>query len=279
VEKPLEFKNFAVNNRKYYTADLKLAKNGYNTGHTHDFYEFIVVIKGEFREFNDEENILLTKRSVHFIHPDNKHYFVATNQYNTNILRNIAIQKEFFEDCMNELNQELTENIFQYFELDEINFQSYKYKTEQLLKLNHDEDANLYLVKNILSDLFIFSFLNKNNRHNIPEWLQRVYLEIQQDKNYIEGLSRLVGLSGKSQEHLTREFKRYYGITPSEHINSIRLQEAAYMLRTSQEKIIDIIYECGFQNVSYFNRLFKEKYGIKPREYRDSNKNIFYTSI
>ncbi len=67
MHKPLEFKNFAVNNRKYYTADFNLRKDEYNLPHTHDFYEFIVVRQGEFHEQVNGEMLILPVCSVHFL--------------------------------------------------------------------------------------------------------------------------------------------------------------------------------------------------------------------
>jgi AraC-like DNA-binding protein len=40
------------------------------------------------------------------------------------------------------------------------------------------------------------------------------------------------------------------------------------MIKNTSERIINIALECGFNNISYFNRSFKKKYGISPTEYR-----------
>ena len=40
------------------------------------------------------------------------------------------------------------------------------------------------------------------------------------------------------------------------------------MLGESQESILEIAQQCGFDNLSYFNRLFKRKYGVTPRQIR-----------
>lgn len=256
-------------------ADLELRKEGHNDGHTHDFYEFFLILQGEFEERINGKSILLGKRQMHVLRPEDCHYLVCTNRYEKNILRNIAVEKEYFEKCLKEMGIEKSEVLFNSFELDEIAFANYKVKTNLLIESTYNEDTNHFLFQNIFSDLLICGLLQKKKSPDMPKWLEYAYVEIGKNKDYVEGLSKLIELSGKSQEHFTREFKKYYKITPSDYINHLRLQEAASLLHTCDEKIIDIMYQCGFNNLAYFNRLFKARYGIPPREYRATHKNIF----
>ena len=53
-----------------------------------------------------------------------------------------------------------------------------------------------------------------------------------------------------------------------EYINTLRIEKAKKMLSTTNEKIIDIMFECGFENQSSFNRVFLEIVGDSPRDYR-----------
>ena len=48
----------------------------------------------------------------------------------------------------------------------------------------------------------------------------------------------------------------------------LRLQKAEELLRTAPGKVIDVAIECGFDNISYFNRAFKTHYGVSPTEYK-----------
>ncbi|MHC1747254.1 MAG: helix-turn-helix domain-containing protein [Cellulosilyticaceae bacterium] len=275
MNKALQFKDFAKNNRKYYIADLELQKNDHTYAHTHDFYEFFIVMKGEFEEHHNEDNLILEKRHVHVIKPQDSHYLVSTNNYDKNILRNIAIEKEYFEQCLDRVGVDNYETLFDSFKLDDVTYLNCKSKTDSILQLTGSEQTNHFIFKSIFSDILICGLVQKNNNYHIPKWLKTAYIEIGQNKNYVEGLDKFISISGKSQEHLTREFKKYYSITPSDYINNLRLQEVTNMLRTCDSKIIDIVYTCGFNNISYFNRLFKLRYGLSPREYRDMNKKIF----
>lgn len=71
-----------------------------------------------------------------------------------------------------------------------------------------------------------------------------------------------------SQSHFMKFFKSCTGVSFIEYLNDYRLLVAARMLKSTTLAIIDIASDCGFDNISYFNRKFKAKYGMTPREYR-----------
>ena len=66
---------------------------------------------------------------------------------------------------------------------------------------------------------------------------------------------------------LFRKIKATTNQTPSELIRNYRLKYAARLLEKKFGNIAEITYEVGFNNLSYFAKCFKEKYGILPSEY------------
>lgn len=81
-------------------------------------------------------------------------------------------------------------------------------------------------------------------------------------------LAELAGLAGMSPVSFSRFFRQSTGRTLSEFIVDIRLGYAARMLVDSSKNISEICYECGFNNLSNFNRSFKAKRHHTPREFR-----------
>ena len=79
---------------------------------------------------------------------------------------------------------------------------------------------------------------------------------------------------GFNEKYLGRIFKRYTGLSFSEYRNKARLKEAAYLLKNSSLKIIDISLSAGYESVSYFNRKFFSEYGVTPSEYREKFRHI-----
>lgn len=101
-----------------------------------------------------------------------------------------------------------------------------------------------------------------------PEWLTRVVERMQGRAECAEGLPRMVELACCSQEHLTREFRRYFGVTPTQFINRQRLNHAAHDLRKNRSDIQQIALTCGFDNLSHFYHRFREQFGQPPARYR-----------
>ena len=68
------------------------------------------------------------------------------------------------------------------------------------------------------------------------------------------------------------DIKKTTGTTITSYRNSMRLLTAKKMLINTDDSITKISYECGFDNSSYFSKLFKRSEKISPKEYRKFNK-------
>jgi AraC family transcriptional regulator len=71
-----------------------------------------------------------------------------------------------------------------------------------------------------------------------------------------------------SPYHFLRMFEVVTGVTPHQYARRMRLRDAATRLATSDEKVLDIAFDCGFGDVSNFNRAFRAEFGVSPRRYR-----------
>ena len=74
-----------------------------------------------------------------------------------------------------------------------------------------------------------------------------------------------------SESECLRCFRRTIGTTPIQYVKQYRIQTAAQMLVSTQKKIADIAIKCGFQDISYFTKSFREYKGCVPTEYRRVN--------
>jgi AraC family transcriptional regulator len=68
--------------------------------------------------------------------------------------------------------------------------------------------------------------------------------------------------------HFLRTFERLTGVTPHQYLVRARLREAAIRLSAGPDRILDIALDCGFGDVSNFNRAFRAEFGVNPRAYR-----------
>ena len=81
-------------------------------------------------------------------------------------------------------------------------------------------------------------------------------------------LSTLADLVCMTPSAFSRFFKTRTGRTLSDYIIDIKLGYAARMLVDTSKSVSEICYECGFNNQSNFNRIFKAKRGLTPRDFR-----------
>ena len=57
-------------------------------------------------------------------------------------------------------------------------------------------------------------------------------------------------------------------------LNDYRLTRAGEYLKMTEENVTQIALKCGFENLSYFNRLFRRKFGVTPRQYREDQEAV-----
>ena len=69
---------------------------------------------------------------------------------------------------------------------------------------------------------------------------------------------------------LSREIKRRTGRTYTELLQERRLHQAAWLLAHTNQRISDIALAVGYENISYFHRIFQKRFGLSPKKYRDN---------
>lgn len=89
-------------------------------------------------------------------------------------------------------------------------------------------------------------------------------------ENFATELStgRIAASAMISESECLRCFHSTIGTSPIQYLKQYRIQQAAELLLTSQDKVADIASNCGFQDMSYFTRSFRELKGCTPTQYR-----------
>ena len=85
-------------------------------------------------------------------------------------------------------------------------------------------------------------------------------------------LKELADSANLSACHFCRTFKQITGKTLTDYVNEIRIEKAACFLKQTDLNITETALKCGFDSISYFNRLFSKKYKISPTRFRKTNK-------
>lgn len=100
------------------------------------------------------------------------------------------------------------------------------------------------------------------------ERLKAVIEYIQQNYERQIRLSELAALIPMSEGHFSRFFKSMTRQTPMDYINSYRIRQATELLRQPERKISDIALEVGYDNISYFIRVFRKIMNCSPSDFR-----------
>ena len=92
------------------------------------------------------------------------------------------------------------------------------------------------------------------------------------NEHYTEKLSlkEVANQVGFSREYFCRFFKQHMGITFLRYLNEVRISHAGRILMNTDKSISEVMQKSGFTNQTIFNRLFKEIYGMTPRQARNN---------
>lgn len=82
-------------------------------------------------------------------------------------------------------------------------------------------------------------------------------------------LSEVAHLVGMNKDYFSSLFKKDTGYGFVDYVNNMRIQKAKELLTTTNKKVYEVGMEVGFQDESYFSRVFKKSVGVRPREYKN----------
>lgn len=134
-------------------------------------------------------------------------------------------------------------------------------------------DDNLIVTK--LKELLLI--LSKSeNATSIADFVASLFVAYEYDfneiiqKNIFTNLSLpdLALLCNCSLSTFKRKFVEHYKESPTKYITQKKLEKAAQLLQIKSKPIADIAYECGFEAVTNFNKVFKKHFSKSPSEYR-----------
>tara|TARA_B100000767_G_C19758631_1_gene534141 strand:+ start:1779 stop:2648 length:870 start_codon:yes stop_codon:yes gene_type:complete len=135
---------------------------------------------------------------------------------------------------------------------------------EILHTLSKAEDYTL-----LNADGFAFEAQPQNNNK-----IDEIFKYINEHFNQHISLDEIADLASMTVPAFCRFFKKSTGKTFTKLVNEYRVVHATKLLSESQSSITDICFECGFNNFSHFNKLFKEFTGKSASKYRSEMKNL-----
>jgi AraC-like DNA-binding protein len=129
------------------------------------------------------------------------------------------------------------------------------------------------LVVHILGQIISYK-KNENFRHSqIEKAIQKACLTIRDNPSRNLNIADLANDLNVNYSLFRKTFKKYTGLSPMQYHTSLRLKQAIYLLTNTDLSIKEISFNLGFCSVFYFSKLFKEKTGRTPSNYRKSNRS------
>lgn len=247
--------------------------------HYHPEYELTYIIKGSgyrivgnsYEHFSDGDLVLLGSNLPHTwsgkLEDDVKSDAVV-----------IQFSKEFISPFL-ELNESiLIKNMLQHSERG-ISFEADEEFINELIGLLETKGVDRVL--KLISILDVLSkkepkLIAHNTFHNVVSRkselrINKVCLFIQNNFYHKISLKEVADLIYLTESNFCKFFKKATGKTYSDYLNEIRINEACRLLVQSEKTISQISFECGYETLSYFNRVFLNKKGMSPSKYRNEN--------
>lgn len=151
---------------------------------------------------------------------------------------------------------------------------------EKLPQLNGFERIHTFIdILNKLSKTEDYSLLNVNGysfeiKSQENERTKRIYKYIRRNFEQSISLEEIASVAGMTVPAFCRFFKKNTGKTFTQFVNEYRIVHATKLLSESDMTVSDIAFECGFNNFSHFNKLFKAYTGKSPLKYRNEMKQL-----
>jgi AraC-like DNA-binding protein len=254
--------------------------------HKHNYMELAYIVKGRLRQciaekdeiFNQGELCLLDKDTFHceYLFPEESVVFflmIANSFFGKSV--NFEIQNKEYENFLH--NALITRR--EKYRFIRFTAKSKEPSIPDLLgtifeELRNPGAGSRYLILgyterllNLLPVEYEFQIVRNNSENErklifneVEDYLRRHYRLISAEK--------LSAVFGYNIDYFNRLIKSHTGMTYSTFLHHIRLETASHLLRTTKLPVEQIAEEVGYHNVTYFYRIFMEKYGTTPHKFR-----------
>lgn len=254
--------------------------------HTHNYIEVIYMCSGSTRHIIDDTEILLEEGELLFLNQnvtqeifpagedDIAVNFIILPEFLGYVLQLIGneqnLLKEFVVDCLTGKNDSTG---YMHFKVADI--LPVQNLVENLIWTIWNRQTNKRSINQITMGLLFLQLINYMDRveTNQSNKEQKLIIDV---LGYIEehykngGLTELSNMLHYDAYWLSREIKKRTGKNYTELVQTKRLNQAAYLLRNTGLSVLEIGMAVGYDNQSYFHRIFQKKYGMTPKKFRDA---------
>lgn len=252
--------------------------------HRHNYVEVIYMCQGQTVHIIDGNQVILKKGELLFLNQNAVQEILPAGE--EDIAVNFIVLPEFFDTAFRMMGEE--ENSLRDFLISclrqENRFGNYlHFQVADILPIQNLVENMVWTLLNdqpakrsvnqITMGLLFLQLIHCTDRiqaHSDSPEQQLIFRVLGYiDEHYRDGeLTDLAALLGYEVPWLSRRIKRLLGHTYKELLQTRRLNQAAFLLQTTRLPITDICTAVGYDNTSYFHRIFRGRYHMSPKEYR-----------
>jgi len=244
--------------------------------HHHGFAEVFWIKEGSGIHVVNNEEYPVKKGHLCMIRPTDKHTFRLDKQKESLVITNIA----FYKDSLQSFRQRYFSGSEQYFWSQAKLPFSIELNSKQLNELSAITDRLIGQPRDFLHldyiMIHIFRLLSSmaGEQSHIPHWLAYALENYNTPEKFANGIQGFVGLTNRSVDHVNRVLQQHLKQTLTETVIKARLQYACQQLVMTNSSIKSICFDCGFESLSYFYRIFSKHVGQTPSQYRKKNHKV-----
>jgi AraC family cel operon transcriptional repressor len=252
----------------------------------HDFHEIALTVKGHQVVTMGDRTVTLKSGELLWVRPGEVH---SKSGFKECTQINVSFTQETVDSLISYFDDEVVTQLLTSSELMPILPLSASQQTEirqRLDKLNFLSTRDLSLARMqmriLLSQVlglyaqYAREFTGTNQEESTPMWFTQLLWELESPERLHSSLDDLSEMAQRSKAYISRSFRRYLDMTPTQYMNKLRLEYAENLLSHSDKAILDIAMESGFENLSHFYHQFQKKNGASPMVYR-RNTIVFLT--
>lgn len=252
--------------------------------HKHNYVELSYVYMGQMTQIVDGSEITLQEGELMILNQVIAHEIMAVGP--EDIIINFIIKPEFFQyifslaDTDNSIFNFILNTI--YTDQSKGEYLYYKVSDETSIKETIEKIiTELYepsSISNVTIKLLVGLLLVELTKHSknievysADNYEKKLNLDILRyiDEHYVEGsLTQIAKQLNQPDYKICRIVKKYTGVTFKQLVQETRLNKTVDLLTKSDLSIADIMESVGYENITYFYKIFKEKYTMTPNEYR-----------
>ena len=237
--------------------------------HGHDFYEIDVIIGGKAETMINGKIETAERGAVYFMTPEDFHEYRELEA-----LKVLNIQF-FGDDVHSTLLRPLADGEKRSFSPTEEAFMIIcdLFSVMQRSAEMGGEASEILprLLESLLTVMGKFATTTDDEKRHTPPDIQSALVYIQEHFRENPSLSSVASLLSLNERYFCARFKKYTGRTYKEYLRRTKLRFARKLILSTDFSMTDIYERCGYGTQSHFNREFKERYGVSPRDLRRKN--------